>query len=258
MNTFVIDPMVNILLLIYGFLGHNFGLAIIAFTILIRLITLPLTLQQQRSTQKMQEMQQSKKMQDLQKKYKDDKQKLQEETLKLYREVGFNPLSGCLPTLIQFPIIIGLYQAIILALAASPIQLLGLSRRFYPFITGMSALVPLDNRFLWMNLAQPERLPIGPNSALPGVLTILVVITTYLSGKLATPPSSDAQGAQMSQMMTLYMPLLLGWFSYSFSAGLALYFVVSNLLQIAQYAAFGKVNWRNLFSLRPPAPAKKP
>jgi YidC/Oxa1 family membrane protein insertase len=258
MNAIIIDPMVNILMLIYAFLWHNFGLAIIVFTILIRLITLPLTLQQQRSTQKMQELQKSKKMQDLQKKFKDDKQKLQEETLKLYKEVGFNPLSGCLPTLIQLPIIIGLYQAIILALAASPIQLLGLSRRFYPFITGMSALVPLNNRFLWMNLAQPERLPIGPDSVLPGILTILVVITTYLSSKLATPASPDGQGAQMNQMMTLYMPLLLGWFSYSFSAGLALYFVVSNLLQVAQYAIFGKVNWRNLLSFRSPAPAKKP
>ena len=100
-NTLILDPMVNSLLLIYDFLGDNFGVAIIVFTIIVRLITLPLTWQSQRSTLKMQELQQSKKWQDIQKKHKDDKQKLQEEQLKLYREVGFNPLSGCLPTLIQ-------------------------------------------------------------------------------------------------------------------------------------------------------------
>ena len=82
-NTLILNPMVNSLLLIYDFLGNNFGLAIIVFTIIIRLITLPLTWQSQRSTQKMQELQQSKKWQDIQKKYKDDKQKMQEEQLTL-------------------------------------------------------------------------------------------------------------------------------------------------------------------------------
>jgi YidC/Oxa1 family membrane protein insertase len=250
-NTVILNPMINAMMLIYQFLGHNFGLAIIIFTILIRLITLPLTLQQQRSTQKMQELQQGKKWQEIQKKFKDDKKRIQEEQLKLYKEIGFNPLSGCLPTVIQFPIIIGLYQAIIRALAATPVQLLDLAKHFYPFIPGMAALVPLNARFLWMDLGQPERLylPFLPGFGIP-VLTILVVITTWLSTKMTTPPSADAQGAQMGKMMTLYMPLLLGYFSYTFASGLALYFVVSNLLQVVQYAAMGKVNWRNLLSLR--------
>jgi YidC/Oxa1 family membrane protein insertase len=78
------------------------------------------------------------------------------------------------------------------------------------------------------------------------VLTILVVITTYLQTKLTTPPSPDAQGSQMTKMMTLYMPFLLGWIAYTLSAGLALYFVASNVLAIVQYAAMGKVNWRSL------------
>lgn len=240
----VLNPMINGLLFIYDILGDNFGLAIIVLTAVIRLITFPLTYQQQRSTQKMQELQQSKRAKDIEKKYKNDKTKQQEELLKLYREEGVNPFSGCLPLLIQFPVIIGLYQSIIRALADAPLQLFELSKHIYPAIP--SSLIPLNSHFLWMDLAQPERLFIpGIPIGIP-VLTILVVITTYLSTKLTTPPTGDSQGSQMTQMMALYMPLLLGYFAYTFAAGLALYFVVSNLLQVVQYAATGRVDWRGL------------
>ncbi|MFP3854591.1 MAG: YidC/Oxa1 family membrane protein insertase [Anaerolineales bacterium] len=240
----VLNPMINALLFIYDVLGDNFGLAIIVLTALIRVITFPLTYQQQRSTQKMQELQESKRAKDIQKKFKDDKAKQQEELLKLYQEAGVNPLSGCLPLLIQFPVIIGLYQSIIRALADAPIQLFELSSHIYSSIP--SGLIPLNSQFLWMDLSQPERLYIpGIPIGIP-VLTILVVITTYLSTKLTTPPSGDGQGAQMTQMMSMYMPLLLGYFAYTFAAGLALYFVTSNILQVVQYAATGKVDWRNL------------
>jgi YidC/Oxa1 family membrane protein insertase len=184
----------------------------------------------------------------MQKKYKDDKQKLQQEQMKLYQEVGFNPLSGCLPTLIQLPIIFGLYGAIIRALATTPTQLLELAKHIYPFIP--SSLIPLSSKFLYMNLGQPERLYLSflPNIGIP-VLTILVVISTYFQNKLMTPPSADAQSAQMSKMMALYMPLLLGYFAYTLASGLALYFVVSNLLAIVQYAATGKIDFKKLLSL---------
>jgi YidC/Oxa1 family membrane protein insertase len=236
--------MINALLFIYDVLGDNFGLAIIVLTALIRLITFPLTFQQQRSTQRMQELQESKKAKEIQKKYKDDRAKQQEQMLQLYQEAGVNPLSGCLPLLIQFPIIIGLYQSIIRALADAPLQLFELSEHIYSAIP--SGLIPLNSQFLWMDLSQPERLFIpGIPIGIP-VLTILVVITTYLSTKLTTPPSADGQGAQMTQMMSMYMPLLLGYFAYTFAAGLALYFVTSNILQVVQYAATGRVDWRNL------------
>lgn len=240
----VLNPMINGLLFIYDILGDNFGLAIIVLTAVIRLITFPLTYQQQRSTQKMQELQGSKRAKDIERKHKGDKTKQQEELLKLYREEGVNPLSGCLPLLIQFPVIIGLYQSIIRALADAPLQLFELSKHIYPAIR--SSLIPLNSQFLWMDLAQPERLVIpGIPIGIP-VLTILVVVTTYLSTKLTTPPTGDSQGSQMTQMMSLYMPLLLGYFAYTFAAGLALYFVVSNLLQVVQYAATGRVDWRGL------------
>lgn len=240
----ILNPMVNVLLGVYSVLGHNFGLAIIVFTLLIRLITYPLTAQQMKSAQVMQELQKSKEWQDIQKKYKDNREKLAQEQMRLYKEKGVNPFGSCLPTLIQFPIIIGLYQAVIRALAVTPIQLLDLSRHIYPFINA-SALIPLNNRFLWMDLSQPERLVIF-GVGVP-VLAVLVVITTYLQSKMMTPAAQPGdQSAQMAQAMNLYMPFLMGWLAYQFSSGLALYFLASNVFSIIQYAAMGKVNWRSL------------
>jgi YidC/Oxa1 family membrane protein insertase len=228
-------------------LGQNFGLSIIVFTILVRLITYPLTAQQLKSTQAMQELQKSKKWQDIQKKYKDNREKLAQEQMKLYQEMGVSPFGSCLPTLIQFPIIIGLYQAIIRALAVTPIQLLDLSRHVYPFIDA-AAFIPLNNRFLWMDLSLPEK-DFGLAIAGIGIpiLAILVVVTSYLQTKLMTPPTATGdQGAQMSKAMNLYMPLFMGYLAYTFSSGLALYFVASNLIGILQYGAMGKLDWRKL------------
>jgi len=257
-NTFILDPMINALLFLYQLLGHNFALAIIMFTVLIRLLTFPLTYQQQKSTQKQQKLMQSKEWQEVQKKHAKDREKLASEQMRMYREAGANPLGGCLPTLIQLPILIGLYQAIMRTLGASPLQLIDLTRQIYDFFPNATSLIPIDNHFLWMNLAQPERLylPFLPDFGIP-VLAILVLVTTWFSQKLITPPSADAQGAQMTRMMNLYMPVLLGYFALTFSSGLSVYFVVSNLLAIGQYALMGKVDWRRALGLKPAIKAVK-
>ncbi len=239
----IINPMLNTLLWIYSILG-NFGLAIILFTILVRMVTYPLTIQQLKGAQKMQDMQKSKEYLAMQKKYKNDKQKLQQEQMKLYKEMGVNPLGSCLPTLIQFPIIIGLYQSIIRALAVTPMQMTALFYNIYPF-SDVAKLLPIDSTFLWMDLSQPERLYVF-GYGIP-VLAIIVLITTYFQSRLITPPSQPGeQGAQMTQMMNLYMPLLMGYLALTFAAGLALYFVTSNVITILQYALMGKANWKNL------------
>lgn len=88
----------------------------------------------------------------------------------------------------------------------------------------------------------------GLNFGIP-VLTILVVITTFVSSKVITPPTTpgvEDQTAMMSNMMNLYMPVLMGWMAYSLSSGLALYFVITNLIQILQYAILGKIYWDNI------------
>jgi YidC/Oxa1 family membrane protein insertase len=119
----------------------------------------------------------------------------------------------------------------------------------YPFIP--AALIPLNSHFLWWDLSQPERAvsPMIFGFGIP-ILTILVVATSYLRTKLTTPPAADQQAGQMSKMMGLYMPFLFGFFAYSYAAGLALYFLTTNIMTIAQYAALGKVNWRQVLSLR--------
>lgn len=243
-DSLILNPMINALLYIYDFLGPTlglagaFGLAIIVFTILIRVITLPLTYKQQQSTQKMQELQKDKEYIKIQEKYKGDRQKLQEEQMKLYKKLGINPFAGCVPTIIQLPVIFGLYGAIIRSLADSPTPLLEFSKHIYTSVS--STIIPLNSQFLWMDLGQPERFAIPALEGLPvvgdglPVLAVIVIITSYLQTKLTTPPQPGAQGAGMTQMMGIYMPLLLGWFAYTLAAGLALYFVVSNVLAIGQ------------------------
>jgi YidC/Oxa1 family membrane protein insertase len=103
-----------------------------------------------------------------------------------------------------------------------------------------------------MNLGQPERVYMF-GVGIP-VLAILVALTTYVQSKVTMPPPSSPndQGAAMTKMMSLYMPLLLGYFAYNYASGLAVYFIISNLAGIAQYAMLGKVNWKALL------PGKKP
>lgn len=247
-ETLIIEPFINLLLWIYNQVG-NFGIAIILFTTLTRVILFPLTQKQIKSSKAMQELQSDKRYIEIQKKYANDKEKLAQEQMKLYQELKINPLSSCLPTLIQFPIIIGLYQALIQSLASAPIDLLNLTRHIYPKLLQVSEIIPLNSKFLWMDMGQPERLTIpGLNFGIP-VLAIVVVITTFISTKIITPPSQPGgndQGAMMTKMMNLYMPILMGWLAWSLQSGLALYFVVTNLIQIAQYAISGNVHWNNL------------
>jgi YidC/Oxa1 family membrane protein insertase len=239
-----ISLFVNVLIWIYDVVGNNFGLAIILFTILIRIVTWPLNAQQMKGAAAMQNLQNDKDWQAIQKKYAKDKEKLAQEQMRIYREKGINPFSSCLPTLIQFPIIIALYQSIIRALASTPLDLLKLSRSIS--LPNVSELIPLNSKFLWMDLGRPESVLIF-GFALP-TLAIIVAITTYIQAKLTMPTSATPgdQSAAMSGMMSIYMPLLLGYFALTFASGLSVYFITSNILGIVQYAMQGKANWRNL------------
>lgn len=226
-NTLIVDPMINALLFFYNLLGQNFILALTFFTVLIRLLTLPLNIRQQRSMIKTQEIQPQ--IQAIQKKYKDNPQKMQEE----FKRIGYNPadsLTGCLPTLIQFPILIGLYQAIIVSLGSTPQSLFELVPRVYPFID-LQQLVPIENTFAWLNLSQPD-----PFFILP----ILVAGSMYIQQKLMAPPNQNKNAqdanpaAAMTQSMQYTMPLMFGFFSLQFPSGLSIYFILANVIGIAQ------------------------
>ena len=175
--------MLNSLLFLYQLLFHNFTLAILVFTVLVRVLTFPLTYQSQKAQQKLTELTQSDEYKKMQAKYAKDKEKLAQEQMKLHQTAGVNPFGACLPTLIQLPILIGLYQAITQAMAASPLQLLDLSRQIYKFLPNVAALIPLDNKFLWLNLGLPD-----PYYLLP----VLVVVSTWLQSKVMTPAALKA------------------------------------------------------------------
>ena len=243
-DTIVIQPFVNVLLLIYS-LVNSFGISIILFTFLIRLLTHPLTVKQFKATQGMQQLQSDPRYKKIQEKYKDDKERFAQEQMKLYKELGINPMGSCLPTVIQFPLILGLYQSVVRAMAASPFELFRLEQSIYPGFINPASVLPLQNRFLWMDLGQPERLIIF-GVGIP-VLAILVVISTYVQSKLISPASTgNDQGAMMTKSMNIYMPLLMGFMAYSLASGLALYFLASNVIGIAQYAILGRANWSNI------------
>ncbi|MFZ3070358.1 MAG: YidC/Oxa1 family membrane protein insertase [Anaerolineaceae bacterium] len=253
-NTIIIQPFTNVLLAI-TMLVQNFGIAIILFTLLIKLITYPLTAKQIKQTAAMQQLQQDPRYKKMMVKYKDDKEKLSQEQMKLYKELGVSPFGSCLPTLIQFPIIIGLYQSIIKAMAATPVEMLRLERIIYPFLDP-TKILPIQNRFLWMDLGQPERLQ-AFGVSIP-ILALIVVATTFLQSKVMEQPADqDNQAAAMTQSMNIYMPILMGWMAYSLASGLALYFLVSNVATILQYTFQGRTDWHRIFPFikaKTPAP----
>lgn len=249
MLEFLTVPFINIMVWLYGMIGQNFGLAIVLFTLSIRLLTFPLTGQQLKSSKAMQELQQSKKWQQIQKKHKNNREKLSQEQMKLYKEMGVNPFASCLPTILQMFIIFPVFYAVRRVLATTPLELLQLSRDLG--LSDASSLIPLNSKFLWMDLGQPERLflDILPDFGIP-VLAIVVMVTTFFQSKLMTPPTApSADGAPSPTAgLTYMMPLMMGYISYIYSAGLALYFLTGNLVSILQYAATGKLKLSNLRS----------
>ncbi|MHB8085193.1 MAG: YidC/Oxa1 family membrane protein insertase [Dehalococcoidia bacterium] len=247
-NIAILNPMLNGLIALSELCFKNFGLAIIVLTVVVRLILTPLTYRQTQSTKAMQLLQP--KLQEIQKKYARDQQKLQQEMMRLYKEAGINPLGCMWPMLIQMPIWIALYQSIMQALAATPENLLILSQHLYPWDM-VGHAIPLNEEFLGLHLSQPD-----PTL----ILAILVGLSMWVQQKMVTPPPTDAQQQQMSSMTTLMMPLMFSFFTLSFPSGLALYWVVSNIIGIGiQYIVGGGWGYFTLPFLKPkggaPAPA---
>ena len=232
------NPVLNVLIALSHGLGGSFGLAIIALTIIVRLITWPLNKRQLNSTKALQEMQP--KIQELQKKYGKNQQKLQQEMMRLYKEAGVNPL-GCLwPMLVQFPIWIALYQAIMRALATTPENLLDLAQRLYSWGI-VNQAIPLRSQFLGLDLGQTAL----ANGGLGMLLAIIVGGTMWVQQKMTQAPAVDPRQESTSRMMTLMMPVMFGLLTFSFAAGLGLYWATSNIIGIiTQYFITG--GWGNL------------
>ena len=247
-NDLLVNPMINALITMSNAMLDNFGLAIIAFTIFIRLVTFPLTIKQLRTTRAMQEMQPQ--MQEIQKKYKDPKRR-QQEMMKLYRDVGFNPLGCLLPFAVQIPIWIALFHVIRYTVGTTPEALLDLSRRLYDW-GYITESVPLSSNFIGIDLAE---------RSIP--LAILVAAATFYQQKLSTatrPQVKDDRQAATNKMMLYMMPLLFGWFTMTVPSGLGLYWFTTSVVAILQSYLYYKpdnITWRWLVSMEALPPSAK-
>jgi len=243
-NMLLMRPLVNALLLLTNLVGGQFGVAIILFTVILRIVTIPFTLRQLQSTRAMQEIQP--RMQEIQKKHKDPKRR-QEETMKLYRESGVNPLGCFMPMAIQMLVFIALYRALAVVVGGSPESVVGLSQRIYSW-TYLSQSIPLEQSFLWLELGQSDS---------TFILPLLVGVSTYVQTRLAATPATTPQQQQQQQMMTWMMPLVLVWITLALPSGVGVYWVVSNIFSVfASYWVYGRrLTWR---SLLPTAAATEP
>jgi YidC/Oxa1 family membrane protein insertase len=248
----LVDPTTNLLVMLARILGGNYGLAIIAFTLIMKVITWPLTMSQYRQSRAMQAIQP--RMQEIQKKYKGkDPKKLQSEQMALYKEAGVNPLGCIFPMVAQMPIWIALYQSIRLTLGDAPEGLITLSQRLYP-IPFVHSAVPLSNQLLFWNLGKPDS---------SYILVFVVMASMYVQQKMMTPRPTVAattpqqqQQQQTTQMMSWMMPLMFGFISLNVPAGLALYWAVSNVSGVVlQYLFMGRTfDWKYMLSLSPAPP----
>ena len=163
------------------------------------------------------------KIKEIQSRFANDKQRQSKETMQLYKDQGVNPI-GCLgPMFIQMPIWIGLYQAILKTVPTTPESLVGLSGNLYTWLPFVQEVIPINSAFLWLDLSSPDPLP---------VLPLLVGISMFLMQKMTTMPAADEKQASTNRMMLWMMPLMFGFFSMQFPSGLALYWVISNLVGI--------------------------
>ena len=244
----VVNLLTNGLVFFTAILGGNFGLGIIFFTIISRIVLYPLTAKQLRSTRAMQLLQP--RINELKEKYKNDQQKVQREQMRLFREAGVNPL-GCLgPMIVQMPVFIGLFYAIRKALADTPEGLVSLEGKLWSWLPLVNETIPLNSTFLGMDLGLT---PAETGGGALLLMPLLVGGSMYVVQKMTTQHSTDPRQNSMSSMMSWMLPIMFGFWTLSFPNGLAVYWIGSNVVSIfLQYRVTG---WGSLFKKPVPAPA---
>ncbi len=213
-------------------LPYSWGFAIILFTLAIKVITFPLTVTQLKGMQAQKDLQP--RIQELQKKYGKDKEKLSQEQMKLYQEAGVNPLSGCLPMLIQMPVLFGLYSALIsLGSRLEDANFFWIPNLGFPHYTdGMGWITQLFSNGEYVRLVSYLILP------------ALLMVSQFYMQKMTTASTPTAGGEGMAGMMgqmTTIMTLMFGFFTLQVPAGLTLYWVTSNFLQMGQTVVVNKM-----------------
>jgi len=215
---FFAQILLKVLDIIYG-LVHSWGWAIVILSLLIYLITYPLSVKQLRSMKEMQLLQP--KIEELRKIYKDNPQKLNKEVFALYKEHKVNPLGGCLPMLLQFPVFLALYQVL------------------------MRTVVLKGAKFLWINdLSAPDRLIILPNKYWVignefNILPILIMIAMFFQQKMSSSASGGVSGEQQ-KIMLIVIPVMFGIAFYHMPAGWIVYFFINTALMLGNQILISK------------------
>jgi len=239
-QTFLYQPLLNGLILFYQ-LFNSVGWSIIGLTLVLRLVLLPLTLPTLKSAQKMKEL--APKLEKLKKKYSDDKQKLAQAQMDLYRTAGVKPFAGFLPQIIQIVILIALYQAFRQVLGDGSIE--KLNQMLYQPLK-LAADTQLNLKFLYLDLAKPDFIRIAGRK-LPGLFLIIAAAAQYLSARLMMPQTkkqkdvakkteakSDDFAAAMQTQSLYIFPLMTLLIGLSFPSGLILYWLVFSVFNLVQ------------------------
>ena len=208
----IAKPIGYLLALIYRLVG-NYGISLIILTVIVKLVLYPMYAKQIKSTANMSDM--SEKAKEIQNRYANDKEKMNEEMQKLYAETGFNPMSGCLPMLIQFPIIMGLF-----ALLRNPMK-------YMP--DDPTLMFANHESFLWIkDLAQPDLwiLPIAAG------LATFFAFSMNSAMNMTQPGANPGQQKAMNAIMKYFFPLSILWLARSYPAGLAIYWAGGQFMQI--------------------------
>ena len=236
----IMRPMINSLALLYHYLFLNYGVSIIVFTVIVRVLMIPLTIRQTRQMKKLQLLQP--RMKAIQEKFKDKKdpesrRAQSSESMGLYREAGVNPI-GCLgPMVIQMPIWIGFYRAIIRTMPTTPEGMANLSASFYAW-NPASADVPFSRIFLGIDLADTVSQVYLPLNFL---LPVLVGASMFITTKMTSTVAVDERQQSQQRIMQWMMPVMIGVFTYQFPAGLGIYILLSNVVGVViQYFVGGK------------------
>jgi len=229
-QTLAVWPLAKTLIWMYEALSrlsipYAWGFAIILFTIIIKVVTFPLTMTQLKGMQAQKDLQP--KLKELQKKYGKDREKISQEQMKLYQEAGVNPLSGCLPLVVQMPVLFGLYSALV-ALGGDLVN----AKFFWIPDLGFPAY-SLGLKWIQEDFNGGNYGHLAAYLVLPVVLMVTQFVMQKMTNAAATPDPGDTQGNMMKQM-GLMMSLMFGFFTLQVPAGLSVYWVTSNLLQLAQ------------------------
>lgn len=248
-DALLIQPLLNGIILFYKLTG-SLGMAIIVFTIFIRLVLVPLTMPGMRQAQKMKDV--APNLEKLKLKYKGNKQGLAQAQMELYRQNGINPAAGCLPQVLQLVILFALFQVFIRVLSGS-IEVVKINELLYPVLR-LSSDHALTTNFLYLNLSKPDTIPVaGLPFALPGLFLFLSAAAQYFSFKMTMPAvkkeekvakktvtQADDFMVQMQSSMLWMFPLMTIFAGFAFPSGLALYWFVYSVFQVGQQYVFNK------------------